>query len=93
MVVLPAREKQRERVGSLVVGLNSLVLGDQLVVAFDGHVDGGESHADGAEDEQAPRGGAKGPGGVEVPAGPEARVVFEDEGLNVEWLDRGKLWR
>lgn len=56
---------------------------DELVVAFDGEVEGGYGDGDGGEEEDGPAGGAEGPREVEVPAGPEALVVVEEEGLGV----------
>jgi len=56
---------------------------NELVVAFDGEVEGGYGDGDGGEEEDGPAGGAEGPREVEVPAGPEALVVVEEEGLGV----------
>ena len=56
---------------------------DELVVAFDGEVEGRYGDGDGGQEEDGPAGGAEGPGEVEVPAGPEALVVVEEEGLGV----------
>jgi hypothetical protein len=87
--VLPSTVEIANKGGvSLVVRLDGLLLGNQLVVAFGRHVDGGEGYAECAEDEQAPRGCAECPRGVEVPAGPESGVVFENKGLRLDRLER-----
>lgn len=65
---------------SLVVRLD-VHFRNQLVVVLGGQVVGGEGDAEGGHDEEGPAGGAHGPGGVEVEAGEEARVVVEDVGL------------
>ena len=57
------------------------LVGYELVVAFDGEVDGGGGDAEGGEGEDGPASGAEGPGDIEMPAGPEAGVVVEEEGL------------